>query len=159
MARYYDFNSGRYRESDPIGLLGGINTYAYVGGNPVNSVDPLGLFGQTDEGGVSCFGCHRGIDDILDSIYPSKQPPLFPPAIPTNGNDPASAQGLTPVNPGRGCNGNCNPCPPNQLWSHPGNAHGSTGGVHYHGIIWNQNPKTCECRPNRVSGPDSSQMK
>ncbi|WP_449426523.1 RHS repeat-associated core domain-containing protein [Rhodanobacter lindaniclasticus] len=44
MFRTYDGREGRYLESDPIGLAGGVNAYTYAGGNPINYVDSLGLF-------------------------------------------------------------------------------------------------------------------
>jgi RHS repeat-associated protein len=42
-ARYYDPTIGRFLTEDPIGFNGGINLYTYVGNNPTNFVDPLGL--------------------------------------------------------------------------------------------------------------------
>jgi RHS repeat-associated protein len=42
-ARWYDPQLGRFVSEDPIGLGGGINTYAYVGNSPVNATDPSGL--------------------------------------------------------------------------------------------------------------------
>ncbi|MFE4154637.1 RHS repeat-associated core domain-containing protein, partial [Kosakonia sp. YIM B13587] len=40
--RYYDPCGGRYTQMDPIGLLGGLNTYTYVV-DPLTWVDPWGL--------------------------------------------------------------------------------------------------------------------
>lgn len=62
---------------------------------------------------------------------------------------------LPKTNPGRGPDGKCLPCPeaPPE-WQATGDAHGSTTGIHWHWLEYNQNPATCECHPIRRSSPN-----
>ena len=59
--RFYDPETGRYISADPIGLDGGINLYAYVGGNPIGRTDPKGLHGPKpgETSGIPVGSCHQ----------------------------------------------------------------------------------------------------
>ncbi|HDJ1450216.1 TPA: RHS domain-containing protein [Serratia rubidaea] len=71
--RYYDPNCGRFTQSDPIGLNGGLNLYSYVP-NPLTWIDPLGLSGCSIKPGKNFkdhFIRHKG---ILEKHFVKKYP-------------------------------------------------------------------------------------
>ena len=57
--RYYDPQSGRFTQEDPIGLAGGLNAYGFANGDPVNFSDPFGLTGcpEGQVGGIAGGAC------------------------------------------------------------------------------------------------------
>ena len=61
--RDYDPQTGRYVESDPIGLRGGVNTYGYVKARPIGLVDPFGLVDWT--GSATSFSLISGVGATL----------------------------------------------------------------------------------------------
>jgi RHS repeat-associated protein len=68
--RYYDPKLARYVQSDPIGLAGGWNTYAYVD-DPLTNVDLQGLHGKQASKGKSKRGAN-GPPGKSGSAKPSK---------------------------------------------------------------------------------------
>jgi RHS repeat-associated protein len=49
--RNYEANSGRYAQSDPVGLKGGLSSYSYVRSNPLDRTDVKGLYDQNSNEG------------------------------------------------------------------------------------------------------------
>lgn len=68
--RYYDPLMRRFISRDPLGILGGLNLYAYTNNDPVNRVDPLGLYAGVDDaifaGGGALVGIlGQGVGDLI----------------------------------------------------------------------------------------------
>lgn len=69
--RTYLPNRGFYQQPDPIGLAGGINPYVYVGGNPANLVDVLGLCAGDRQRCINKFLHEKYNDFVADWLVPN----------------------------------------------------------------------------------------
>jgi len=114
--RDYEPGTGRYVESDPIGLQGGLSTYGYVGANPGTGIDPFGLaecFYSVGSHELRCYARPEPPDLV--------GPPRPRPAVVLNGNDVFSGQGECRNNPTSQCAQDSfdGPVPPGEYFMNP----------------------------------------
>jgi len=142
--RYYHPRLGRYISSDPIGVAGGLNTYLYVGGNPLTGFDPIGLSNAVsplENIGVGIAGGYSG-GMSYGSAGGARALPYYP--IPARGLPPSNIR--PPVkDPDL-----CKPCPASaaterarggqSLWDERGGEWRYFPGDKYHNPHWDYNP-------------------
>ncbi|SCC34920.1 RHS repeat-associated core domain-containing protein, partial [Gilliamella intestini] len=59
---------GRYITQDPLGILGGLNSYQYAGSDPINWIDPLGLIKVADKGVEGIVGKEADAQLVPDTF-------------------------------------------------------------------------------------------
>lgn len=144
--RDYDPAIGRYVESDPIGLAGGINPYIYGYANPLSNIDPDG----TRPPGTSTPGIS----------IPLPVPPIAVPGTQANTDwaNLAYQQIANTLNPPAACK-TCPECSPYKkstigyIGPHTDHDHYPIGRPHLNLFVVNQNTSTCKCFWNKNS-PD-----
>ncbi len=78
--RYYSPELGRYLQSDPIGLKGGMNVYGYAGGAPLTKVDLIGHHPDQPEGNSATKGGNAAGTATEEEPEPPS-PPTPPPRL------------------------------------------------------------------------------
>ncbi|MBN2183612.1 MAG: hypothetical protein JW715_17015, partial [Sedimentisphaerales bacterium] len=68
-ARYYNPNTGRFLQTDPVGYSDGINWYNYCGSNPLNFVDPSGMYLDS----FDWTGLESAMSEYRKDYYPGEK--------------------------------------------------------------------------------------
>jgi RHS repeat-associated protein len=126
--RDYDQGTGRYVESDPFGLGGGLNTYAYVRAKPLRLTDPFGLDGE----GCTYYYVDPQGRRVCQIVFPTPDvpPELFPitPSPPPGAPEGGLLDRLL-VDPLRGVTGILREGPPAPIRRPAGSDSGPRAGI------------------------------